>query len=601
MRRQVSKDSPAHHGGIMSHKISNVVIKNYKSAINIELKLSSFTPLVGYNNAGKSNCLSAIQWLLKKSSLPEKDFFDASQPIEVIATIEGITQTLLDLMPPRQKISIEKYVQNETLKIRRVQTIPSAKTAEIRISVWDDSESDWAVNPTGLDNAINVLLPEPIRIGAMENAAEDASKAKTSTTIGKLLAEFLEPVKTAHEIELNQHLNEVGRRISSDGDLRFGELSAIDQNVNAKVNDLFPGMSVKLHFDTPTIDDLIKAGTLKVFEGAGSGRDFSSYGHGAQRSIQMALVQYLAEIKRVNNSGSTTLLLIDEPELYLHPFAIEQIREALVALSDNGYQVLITTHSAQMITPELAEKTLLIRKNDLHGTHSRLRLTDAIQTIVPNSIHQMEQLFNLAHSNQVLFAENVILTEGKTELRLLPFLFKSVANLTLGQEKHALVAQSGVNDTKKSLEILEAMDLPSKAICDLDYCFTGAIRDGFLLNNDPDLIALKALLPNLVINHGVTLNGNGLPTKNSTVTAARAFEILANEQAAIPLISSLHTKMKTQNIWVWKKGAIEAHLGTTSKNESAWALFKQNVGTNGLANTCNDHQSIIDIVEWLRY
>jgi len=112
----VSKASLAQHGEIMSHKISNVVIKNYKSVINAEFKLSSFTPFVGYNNAGKSNCLSSIQWLLKKSSLSEKDFYDATQPIEVIATIEGITQTLLDLLPPSQKTSIEKYVQDETLK-----------------------------------------------------------------------------------------------------------------------------------------------------------------------------------------------------------------------------------------------------------------------------------------------------------------------------------------------------------------------------------------------------------------------------------------------------------------------------------------------------
>ena len=242
----------------MSHKISTVEIKNYKSIVSAELKLSSFTPLVGYNNAGKSNCLSAIQWILKKSSLSDKDFFDSSQPVEVIATVNGVNQALLDLMPPRQKSSIESYVQNETLKIKRVQETPNVKVAEIRIAVWDNSSNDWAVNPTGLDSALSVLLPEPIRIGAMENAAEDASKAKTSTTIGKLLGEFLSPVKTAHEADLNQHLNEVDRRISSDGDMRFSELSIIDQNVNAKVNDLFPGMSVKLHFDTPKIDDLIK-------------------------------------------------------------------------------------------------------------------------------------------------------------------------------------------------------------------------------------------------------------------------------------------------------------------------------------------------------
>lgn len=585
----------------MSHKISSVVIKNYKSVMDADLKLSSFTPLVGYNNAGKSNCLSAIQWLLKKSTLTEKDFFDESLPVEVIATIEGISQALLDLMPPKQKASIEKYVHNQSLQIRRVQETPTSKTAEIKISVWDSVQNNWVVNPTGIDNAIGVLLPEPIRIGAMEDAAEDASKAKTTTTIGKLLSEFLVPVKAAHEVELNQFLGEVSRRIASDGDLRFGELANIDHNVNIKVNDLFPGMSVKLHFDTPTIDELIKAGTLKVFEGQANGRDFSSYGHGAQRSIQMALVQYLAEVRRSNTDNlATTLLLIDEPELYLHPFAIEQVREALVSLSSNGYQVLISTHSAQMITPELAEKTLLIRKNDTSGTHARLRLKDAIQSIVPNSTHQMEQLFNLSHSNQVLFAENVVLAEGKTELRLLPILFKSITNLTMGQEKHALVAQSGVYDTKKSLEILQAMDLPSKAICDLDYCFTGAVRDGFLSSADQDLLNLKTLLQTLQQSHGVTLNGNGLPKNNNTITAAGAFEILASLQDAIPLIDSLHIKMKNQNIWIWKKGAIEAHLGIGSKDESAWAKFKHDIGVSGLSTVCADYQSILDLIHWIR-
>lgn len=55
-----------------------------------------------------------------------------------------------------------------------------------------------------------------------------------------------------------------------------------------------------------------------------------------------------------------------------------------------------------MITAEDAEKTLLIRKDENIGTYSRTRLGDAIQTVVPNSTHQMEQLFNLAHSTQLL-------------------------------------------------------------------------------------------------------------------------------------------------------------------------------------------------------
>lgn len=583
----------------MALKITDVTIKNYKSCINTSLQLSGFTPLVGYNNAGKSNCLSALQWLLRKSSLSEKDFNDTTNPVEVEAEIQGVSQALLDSMPEKQKKSIEKYVDNGALSIKRVQLVPAAKAAEIKLSVKDPATGQWVINPTGIDNAINALLPEPIRIGAMENAAEDASKSKNTTTIGKLLAQFLEPVRQAHEQDLNTHLTEVSRRISSDGDLRFGELSNIDTSVNAKVTELFPGMSVKLHFETPTIDDLIKAGTLKVFEGQGDGRDFASYGHGAQRSIQMALVQYLAEVKR-NVPDLTTLLLIDEPELYLHPFAIEQVREALSTLSNSGYQVVITTHSAQMVTPELAETTLLMRKNDQQGTYTRLRLSDAIQQVVPNSVHQMEQLFSLSHSTQVLFAENVVLTEGKTELRLLPFLFKQACSKTMGQEKHALVAQSGVNDTKKSLEILAAMDLPAKAICDLDYGLTGAIRDGFVDAASPEVVAIKSRLAQIAPANNITLNGVGLPKKNNHCTAAQAFEILANDAVAKPEILSLHNALKAQGIWLWTLGAIEAHIGIQSKDESAWAQFKNNVNQNGLAASCPDHQSILDLVEWVR-
>jgi putative ATP-dependent endonuclease of OLD family len=584
----------------MSHKISNVVIKNYRSCIETELKLSSFTPLVGYNNAGKSNAIAGIHWLLKKSSLPAKDFFDENQPVEVIATIEGVASNLLALMPQRQRASIEGFVFDGKLKIRRIQERPNARATDITISVWNEGEQKWAVNPNGIDNSLKALLPEPIRIGAMENAAEDATKAKTTTTIGKLLSEFLEPVKLAHEQELNNHLGEVSRRISSDGDMRFGELGTIDESVNSKINDLFPGMSIKLHFDTPTFDDLIKSGTIKVYENLNEGRDFSSYGHGAQRAIQMALIQHLAEVKRDNGAqASTTLLLIDEPELYLHPFAIEQVRQALIALSSSGYQIVLSTHSAQMITPEHAETALLIRKDSQRGTYTRDRLSDAIHRVVPNANHQIEQLFNLSHSTQVLFAENVVLTEGKTELRLLPFLFENVAGLTMGQEKHALVAQSGVNDTKKSLEILKAMDLPSKAIADLDYGLGGAVRDGFLDVTDPDVIALKSIFQTFEQQSKVKLNGNGLP-QNGVVTAAAAFELLASEATAIPHIENLHNKMKIKGIWLWKKGAIEAHIGTTSKDEREWARFKRAVNLNGLQAICTEYQSVVDLVAWIR-
>ena len=186
----------------MPHFISELNIKNFKSCIDTDLNFSPFTALVGYNNAGKSNSLGALQWLIKKSKLCDSDFYNVSLPIEVIGKVEGITTDILDQLTAAQKSSIEPYIFNDTLKIKRIQSSPNSAPASINLSVWNE-EGEWLPNPTGIDNAIKALLPEPIRIGAMENAVDDASKAKTTSTIGKLLATFLEPVKTAHQQELS--------------------------------------------------------------------------------------------------------------------------------------------------------------------------------------------------------------------------------------------------------------------------------------------------------------------------------------------------------------------------------------------------------------
>lgn len=580
--------------------LEKVVIRNYRSIHALELQLGLYTPLVGYNNSGKTNAISAIQWLLRRSSLSSSDFHSTDTAVEVEAEISGVSAEVIAILPVRQRAQIAPYVVNDRLKIKRTQGAPNARVGEIVFSVWDPQLGNWATNPVGIDNALAVILPDPIRIGAMEDAAEDASKAKSTTTIGKLLAEFVAPVRAAHEAELRQMLDALERRLSADGDTRFAELGAIERDISAKINDLFPGIGARLHFPTPAIDDLIKSGTLRLYESGGSSREFSSYGHGTQRSVQMALIRHLADVRREaqGQTFGTTLLLIDEPELYLHPFAIEQVRAALKTLATSGYQVIFSTHSAQLVPANDAQHALLVRKDDLGRTECRRRLRDVIQAVVPDSVHQMEQLFTLSHSSQILFADRVVLTEGKTELRLLPVLFNAVRGRSLGQERLALVAQSGVNDTAKSMEILAAMDLPTKAIVDLDYVLTGAIAHGLLTEQDPDVIHLLAILTRMAQAGRVTLSPAGRPQRG-VVPAREAFVLLAAEADATDAIASLHQKLQAYGIWVWRTGAIEQPLGLTGKSERDWARFQTGLETQGLDAICPAPQEIEAMVSWV--
>lgn len=578
--------------------LGSLQIKNFKSCVDTELHLTPITALIGRNNCGKSNCLSAMQWLVRKSKLTAPEFNDVTKPVEVTGELVGIEDVDLERLEPKHRRRIEPHVRDGKLAIRRTQNEPGGDTT---LTLFDNSTSQWDVNPTGIDAAVTALFPDPIRIGAMEDAEEDASKAKTTTTIGKLLAQMLAAINERHEADLAPHISAIASLISSDGANRFEELGRIDQSLNRKIADLFPGMSVKLEFPVPTMSDLIKAGTVKVFEGSGGGRPFGSYGHGAQRAIQMAMVRHLADLKNGQGAaGGATFLLIDEPELFMHPFAIEQVREALRQLSESGYQVAFSTHSAQMVVAADAKNALLLSKSADTGTKARDRLEAVVAKLVAEPTHQLMHLFSLTNASQILFADQVVLTEGKTEARLLPGLFHAVSGLTLGQASVALVAQGGVTNTKKSMQILDALGLPSCAVVDLDYAFQHAVQHGLLAADDTDILACKQLLAQLRDNGIVTLNEAGLPAKGDTgVRASKAFQLLAAMPEARGHLDAIATKLRSQRVWLWTRGAIEPHLGLESKSESEWMAFQIRCHELSAQEACADYPSVSALVHWI--
>lgn len=590
----------------MAHLLSEITIRNFKSIRVETFELTAYTPLVGYNNAGKSNILEAIKWLLRKNGLAENSFNNQSNPVEMEGKITGITAEILGQLPENQRTSIQPYLFVESLYIKRVQATPCVPAAQIRLFVKDPANigtaNEWRLNPIGLDQALQALFPEPIYIGAMENSEEDVSKSKNTTTIGKLLAEIVGPIQTNYSAQVQTALDGIRNLLDADGDSRATELNSFDSVVNGKVEAFFPGVNIRVHVPTPELKEVFSKGTIKVFEDHSTeGRDVASLGHGAQRSIQMALVRHLADIKRdIGSQASNTILLIDEPELYLHPQGIEVLRDALKTLSTQDYQVIFSTHSPFTITSNDVENTLLIRKSVSLGTHKRNSLRTAISTVAATHPSQLAIVFALSNSSNILFAERVILAEGKTEHRLLPKIIQKITGKTLGLHKTALVPVDGSGSIRKTMEVLASMSLPTKAIVDLDYALKEGENQGFLQPNDPDVLAVKTHLASIAASHSINLN-NGWPTKTgSALTAAEAFALLAMETAVQVNITSLKSKMQTTGIYIWSKGTIENHLGGVPKNEVGWANFNARLETEDLSSILpGDHAEIRNLVTWL--
>ena len=145
----------------MAHLLSEITIRNFKSIRVETFELTAYTPLVGYNNAGKSNILEAIKWLLRKNGLAENSFNNQSNPVEMEGKITGITAEILGQLPENQRTSIQPYLFVESLYIKRVQATPCVPAAQIRLFVKDPANigtaNEWRLNPIGLDQALQAL------------------------------------------------------------------------------------------------------------------------------------------------------------------------------------------------------------------------------------------------------------------------------------------------------------------------------------------------------------------------------------------------------------------------------------------------------------
>lgn len=588
----------------MGHIVSKIQIENFKSIKNQDFELSNFTPLVGYNNAGKSNILEAIKWTLRKTSLNTSAFNDPSQPIIMVATIQGITADILDNIDQTHRTRIEPFLLNDCLTIKRVQDTPNQSVAQIKLFVLDPADGvTWQNNPTGIDNAVKDLFPEPIHIGAMENSEDDISKSSSTSTIGKLLAEIIGPIELQYGQQVNTALEGLKEILDAEGINRAPELETFDQEINEKLDAFFPDIKVKVHIPTPELKEVFKKGTIRVYENLmPNPRDVSSFGHGAQRSIQMTLIRHLADLRLIaQQNRTTTLLLIDEPELYLHPQAIEILRKSLNILANQGYQVIFSTHSPFMITQKDVSNTILVRKNNVLGTFKRTTLKSAIPLVEQQAPHQLTLMYSLSNSSNILFSEKVILAEGKTENKLLPLIIEKVTGKTILHHKTALVKLDGSGNTRKSIQVLTAMDLPTKAIVDLDFALKQGISEGYLQSGDSDIMACLAELSNISVANNIAIGSDGWPTKNGTsISAAEGFSILAQSINVKQNIENICTKMKGHNIWVWCKGTIEDHLNLPGKNEAIWAMFMNELETSDLQTMLpNDFQEIENCTNWL--
>lgn len=562
------------------HRLSHIRIKNFRSCREVELPLEGFTPLVGQNNTGKSSILDAIKWVLKPTALAATDFYDSANPVEICARIDGVTPEIIALLPEQKhRAAIAPYCAGGHLWIRAIATGTGAKGFKAEIYDFENFAGDgvpanWRDYPTGLPQAVSALLPEPLHIEAMEDIGEDLGKAKAGTTIKALLDEIMAPILQTHKA-LNEAMVAVRGILTSDGANRSEHLKEFDTGATAALEPFFPGLAIDLDLQIVDIKEFFKAGDLHVTDSiTGDRRRFDQVGTGAQRAIQMALIRYLSGVKKADpQTSARRVLLIDEPELYLHPQGVRRLRQALFALSQAGFQVVFSTHSPLMLSRENASNSVIVGKTKANGTTARVPLRAAVQSALDDAEAQSRTLFELGNVAEIYFSDRVVLCEGKTDRRLLPLAYERLYGVPPELDQITFVSLGACSDIPKAMPVLAAMGIKACAIADLDFAFVDARKgaNSLLPKDRADVQGAKDVLARLQQAHGFFLGDNGIPARDKKTNwqAADTWAVWAQDDEGKGIATSVHDELKASGIWVWPTGCIEQVTKHDAKGEDA--------------------------------
>ncbi|MBP9771787.1 MAG: AAA family ATPase [Candidatus Pacebacteria bacterium] len=409
-------------------RIKKIHFSRYKTFRNFTVNFSDFDVLVGPNNAGKSTVLGAFRLLsegLKKAN---------SRKAQLVEGHEGQTWGYLlelDDIP----VSLENVFYN-----------------------YDESEP--AKISFHLENGNRLILFFPSR-GICLLIPEGAGAVNTPTIFKK---NFPIEIKFVPVLGPVEHQEEIYQKEAARKALLTHRASRNFRNIwyhypegfdefREMIKSTWPGMDI----EPPEMITQSSTPTLAMFcPEERVPREIYWAGFGFQVWCQM--------LTFILQARGASVLVIDEPDIYLHS---DLQRQLVSILKDLGIQVIIATHSIEIITEVEAESLLTIHKKRLHASRiSNVKDLQAIYQLLGSNANPV--LTQLAKTRRALFLE------GKDFQILSLFARKLKLNSIANRSDFAVIPVEGFNpqkvkDFSKGIEITLGVPILKGVIFDRDY------------------------------------------------------------------------------------------------------------------------------------
>lgn len=508
-------------------KIRTLKILNWRSIKELEIEAQDLMVVIGQNNHGKSNLLSAVLFFFGELKHQDLDFHHGSTELFVEITFSELGEadrtTFKKYLTSENNIVVRKtaylagsfeyhgYIENpvdEWLQEANAAAYTKHELAESlaiypfipnsgRITKQEivDAQNAYIeqnrsnlqftfqqeeTNFLGLKTVAKGIFGEVYFIPAVKEATDDFSSKETSA-FGKLYSDVIS-LMSEHNADWKDTRERLAslfgtlNRLDRDGNVNKGRPSQLTEFEAELTQELTTwGAAIDIEVSPPDIESVFRANT-QVWVNDGVRTDIRRKGHGLQRALTVALIQVVANRARDNADASTVgqssrkvsnsrFFIFEEPELYLHPQAQKSLFDSFVDLSENGNQVILCTHSSGLIDVERYKSIYIVTKKEESAGSKIKQCTEDLYE------GDARKDFNLSYwinpdRGELFFATKVVLVEGATDKTIIPVIAKG---LDIFRYDYTFVDCGSKNNIPLYIRLLNRFSISYVVVYDRDH------------------------------------------------------------------------------------------------------------------------------------
>lgn len=502
-------------------KLTSITVKNFRTLENVTINFDGYyTAISGQNNAGKTTLLKAIRHTFRDNSR-EIYFYrnrdEVSHREDRTQWAKSNDEILLDYIVSVSSIEdpglyqfIEKFNEEKLVD----------STVSLRIAVSHKEKEEVAcicwVNKKELSSYASKEMLQKLKSSDLAFMHDSANAF--SPFFGASGRHLHELTFTTDELkEISTELIKVQTKIKKISKAHKVELSALLGHLEDKYEVDF---SIPEGMFTGSIPFAVNLRDKNV------NIPLNDWGSGTKNrtQIMMSILHATRIRSKTDENKITPIILIEEPESFLHPSAQAEFGRVLIELANElKIQTIVTTHSPYMLCQRnIKSNVLLGRKN----TYGKSKSTEVISVDEANWMQPFGNILGLNNSEfaawkDVLFSgqQCVLLVEGEIDKAYLQHINSfNFQDLKLPSDLE-IVPYEGKDSLKNPIllkfiiekfkKVLVTFDLDAKFELERTMAQVGLIEgSGFLTVglSKPGKQCIEGLLPDRILSRVHSLN-----------------------------------------------------------------------------------------------